>query len=62
MHDLVHGDVVEAVGHNALLIPAIVFVLWASVRTPGARWSRLWLVAIVVFTVARNLPGSPLAP
>lgn len=62
MHDLVGGDVRAAFGHNALLIPAVVFVLWATVRTPGPRWGRIWLVAVVAFTLVRNLPGSPLAP
>ena len=62
LHDLMRGDVAGSVGHNALLLPAIAFVLVAAVRTPGARWSRIWLVALVAFTLARNIPGSPLAP
>jgi hypothetical protein len=62
LYDLVHGDIAASVGHNLLLIPAVLFVAWTTVRPPGPRWSRAWLVAVIVFTVARNLPGSPLAP
>lgn len=60
LNDLVQGDLVAAVGHNALLIPAILFAVWAAVGRPGPRWGRVWLVAVIAFTVLRNVPGSPL--
>ena len=62
LHDLTQGNVVESVGHNALLIPGILFLLFAAVKRPGSRWATIWLVAFVVFTAARNIPGSVLAP
>lgn len=62
LHDLAAGQVSESVGHNALLIPAIAFLLVAAFRRPGRLWSWFWLVLFLGFTVLRNLPGSPLAP
>lgn len=61
LHDLARGNVTEAVGHNLLLIPGVLFLLYAVFKRPGSRWALIWGVAFVVFTVARNLPGSPLA-
>jgi hypothetical protein len=74
-HDLVTGDVVEAVGHNALLLPALAWLTWwwLAQATAGTRWQvrRPWdsarfayllLAVVLVFALARNLPGSPLAP
>lgn len=71
-HDLAHGNITEAFGHNALLVivaPAVVLVLVRSIwlawqgRAPrrlSARAFRLVsivvVVALVVFTVVRNLP------
>lgn len=75
VHDLATGQVLEAVGHNLLLVPALLWVVWwwtarvaaaAGRALPGppssARFSYLLLAVLLVFTVARNLPGSPLAP
>lgn len=91
LHDLMHGDVPAAIGHNVLLVPALLFVVvWAvrAIARPGpvamvaagapsdsrrmslswrrrlsaVPWAWLLLVVIVVHTVARNIPGSPLAP
>jgi hypothetical protein len=62
LHDLGHGHWQEAMGHNLLVGPGIAFVVWSLHRTPGPRWARIWLGALVVFTALRNLPGSPLAP
>lgn len=62
LHDLQAGRVAESVGHNALIIPAILFLAWTVFRRPGRTWSYVWLGLFLVFTVARNIPGSPLAP
>lgn len=74
-HDLVTGDVVEAVGHNLLLVPALAWLAWwwlaqatsgtrLAVRGPwdSARFAYGLLAVVAVFAVVRNLPGSPLAP
>jgi hypothetical protein len=62
LHDLVSGRTWESMGHNLLLIPALLFLCWGALARPGPRWSMVWLVALAGFTLARNLPGSPLAP
>lgn len=61
LHDLTHGHVAESIGHNALLIPGLLFLAYAAVRRPGSRWAIAWGIAFAVFVVLRNLPGSPLA-
>lgn len=61
LHDLTAGHWAESMGHNALVVPAILFIAYATVRLPGTRWSLAWTVVFLVFTVLRNLPGSPLA-
>ena len=76
INDLLTGHVGAAVGSNALLLPALAWLTWwwlnlAEVRVAGrripaapssARFCVALLAAIAAFTVARNLPGSPLAP
>ena len=77
VNDLTHGDLMGAVSSNALLIlamPLAVFVLarWTLDAWRGRQRGRTalssWTVLSVgialtaVFTVARNLPGSWLAP
>ncbi|MFY9913997.1 MAG: DUF2752 domain-containing protein [Nocardioidaceae bacterium] len=75
LRDLLVGHPVEAVGHNLLLVPALVWLGWWWVRVTAAaagrdvagppsseRFCYSLLVVLAVFTVARNLPGSPLAP
>lgn len=62
LHDVGTGQWAEAIGHNALVIPAVAFMAYSAWRTPGRAWSWIWLTAFVVFAVLRNLPGSPLAP
>lgn len=73
LHALTNGHLVEAVGHNALLIvslPPLAFwyLLWITPATwfAGLRGRRLptWFVwsvcaVVVVFTVLRNLPWAP---
>jgi Protein of unknown function (DUF2752) len=77
VNDLTHGDLVGAASSNALLLlamPVAVFVLarwtvdaWRG-RQRGLTALSSWPVVSVgialgaVFTVARNLPGSWLAP
>lgn len=61
LHDLAHGHIAESIGHNALLIPGILFLVYAVFRRPGSRWAIAWGVVFAVFTILRNLPGSPLA-
>ena len=74
-HLLLHGQVVQALRYNAMtvvLVPAVAYVemaRWLRVRTrlrlpllTLPTWSGWALVAaLAVFTVARNLPGSPIA-
>ncbi|WP_121251609.1 DUF2752 domain-containing protein [Nocardioides ferulae] len=75
VHDLATGQLGEAVGHNLLLVPALVWLVWWWVVQVGATTGRrlagppssarfCWLLVagLAVFTIARNLPGSPLAP
>jgi hypothetical protein len=78
VNDLTHGDVVAAASSNLLLVLATPVVAWVLVtwivgawqgRSLTPRWVQspvffsAWLAAIVVFTVARNLPvGAWLAP
>jgi len=76
VNDLLTGHVSAAVGSNALLLPALVWLGWwwlhearavVAGRRVGpapssARFCYVLLAVIAVFTVARNLPGSPLAP
>ena len=72
------ADVADVVGRagSVIALPALLFLgwawlAWASRRgapwrvpsIPDSRWVPIaWLVAVVVFGVARNLPGSSLAP
>jgi hypothetical protein len=63
LHDLAAGQVSEAVGHNALLLPMVLFSIYAAVKgSVPYESSYVWLVVVVIFTALRNLPGSPLAP
>ncbi|GAB2730561.1 DUF2752 domain-containing protein [Nocardioides pakistanensis] len=75
LHDLATGQLLESVSHNLILVPALAYVAWwwlAQVTTESrrpvaapwdsARFSYALLAVLAVFTVARNLPGSVLAP
>jgi len=73
MHALLQGNVLAALGHNALLVLALPFVLYTGLRGTGAGWfgwnlprlrvgaTWIWglLAVILLFTLARNLPGEP---
>ena len=77
LHHLVHLDVAATVASNALLLPGLFVLAWAWLawssrrlgrtrpfaRLPDTPWfATSCAVAVLVFTVARNLPGSVLAP
>jgi len=76
LNDLLTGHPLAAVGSNLLLLPALGWLGWwwlnqAGVTIAGrrvrpapssARFCVILLAVIAVFTVARNLPGSWLAP
>jgi len=70
-HDLAHLDVAGAFARNPLALPIYLGIAWLFVRWVVARWRGeqlrwnppTWLpaalvVGFVVFTVARNIPGS----
>lgn len=69
LHDLVHGNVLGALDHNALLLIFLPLFLveamrWALGRPPtpllGKRYTPLAVLALVaVWTVTRNLPLAP---
>jgi hypothetical protein len=73
-HELLHRDLVAALGFNAvtvlLILPliAVAYVTWAYRRWRGEpfviefpTWATSAMVVLmVVFTVVRNLPGVPL--
>jgi hypothetical protein len=68
LHDLANGDVLAAADHNLLLVVAVAWLAVVAVRLllrarpHGAGAARAWLVAVAVFTVARNLPLVPFLP
>lgn len=74
-HDLLTGHFTGAVGHNLLLLPVLAWLGWWWVARTARAWGRPvtgppdssrfaigLLVVLAVFVVARNIPGSPLAP
>ena len=75
INDITNGAFGAALGSNALVYPAAAIVVWLWIgwlgrkvgfRVPSLPTNTyLWVtvgVLIAVWTVARNLPGSPLAP
>ena len=63
------GDVLAAVGYNILVIPALLWMAiwfvapWTGRAAPSSKWGIYIGAALVtIFTVVRNLRGSPLAP
>jgi len=68
-HDLLHGDLAAAVTDNVFLLVGLpllgIWALWRRHRgQPVMTWplGALVLVAVVAWTVVRNLPGFPLVP
>ena len=69
MHDLLHGRIAEALGHNAAATLFVPFALWYALYafgivsvSPGLdRWSWHILAAVVLFWILRNLPFAPFA-
>jgi len=66
--DILHGNLIGALNQNALIFVMPVLVLlgfWAQRSKPrGLRTAIIALVVVITagFTIARNLPGSWLAP
>lgn len=69
IHDLLHFRIVEAIGHNVLLIPAVVLVTQHILAKNGIlkatsllhyRYApAIILLIIVLFMFCRNIPGKP---
>ena len=74
MHQLLHGHVATAFRFNPVLVVSLPILAWVGVRygwrkarnepvAPGVRpvWLWLFLGAVLVVSVLRNLPGAPFA-
>lgn len=74
-HDLAHGNLSAACGHNILIVCLLpiaagwgAVALWRGLRhnlappAVPARAAIVLLAAIIMFTIARNLPWHPFAP
>ncbi|MGB3485012.1 MAG: DUF2752 domain-containing protein [Mycobacterium sp.] len=68
-HDLLHGDIAAAAVDNVFLLvalPAVLLWVWLRRRSRKPIWTTFsvvfLVVAAVVWTVVRNLPGFPLVP
>lgn len=70
LHDLLHLNLWESLGHNLLLLPALVLVAWHGAHLAGVgpqaksplgatRAPKYILLVIGIFTLARNLPWDP---
>jgi Protein of unknown function (DUF2752) len=71
LHDLVHGDLPSALGHNALFVVALVAIgarcgatllLGPGARRPSPRLSYAVLAVLAAWAVVRVLPLAVLAP
>jgi hypothetical protein len=73
-HALLHGDIAAAWHFNAFLILSLVLLVGRGIYIAGQRlrkapvapirllWLWLYLAALAVFGIVRNLPGSWFAP
>lgn len=68
-HDLLNGDIAAAVVDNAFVLVGLpLLTLWLIVRWRGGRQLTpksavaTVIVAVVAWTVIRNVPGFPLVP
>ena len=73
LHALLHGDVVQALAMNPLLVIASPLLAWMALNAAGANppghcllmpWSanpKFWLVVLLGYGVLRNLPWMPFA-
>ncbi|SFN27780.1 Protein of unknown function [Dokdonella immobilis] len=69
LHALMHGHLGLALGMNPLAVMAVPLIPAILLRPhfPGQKWlarladARLWLPAVLAFTVFRNLPWIPFA-
>jgi hypothetical protein len=68
-HDLLHGDVAAAVVDNVFALVGIpLLLLWVLLRRRagkpafGPAATAVMIVAVVGWTVIRNIPGFPLVP
>lgn len=73
LYQLLHADVVGAIGYNPLAVLSLPFIIYSfttsalrSVRVPAPgpafihpQWIRMLLAGIVVFWVLRNVPVAP---
>jgi hypothetical protein len=62
LHFLLHGQFIQAISHNVLMILSIPVLTWMAfrpswVQNPAAPWAAFGI--IVAYTVARNLPLWP---
>jgi hypothetical protein len=72
LHDLAHGNVMGALGHNVLLVVWLPVVVLAGMRWATGRTLQAWLLArhtgwaafavVTCWAVLRNLPFPFLAP
>ena len=75
VHDLLLGQIGEALGHNLLVVPALIWLGWwwvgqiattagIPVADPPSSKRFCWalLAVLAAFVVLRNVSGSPLAP
>jgi hypothetical protein len=68
-HDLLHGDLAAAVVDNVFALVGLpLLLLWVLLRRRAGRpafappAAAVMIVAVVAWTVVRNLPGFPLVP
>jgi len=63
LHALAHGNVVAALGLNALTVLALPVLALAVWRGSAARWKPIWiwtlLFVVVLYGVLRNIPAYP---